>query len=92
MEALANVMIAAVDMAEAEARTLRDHMRRLGVALALMVVAAGVSIMALGFLSWALMEWLTSHQSTHVAAAVVGLSLLLLVGGLAWQTKRLLKG
>ncbi len=91
MEALANVVIAAVDMAEAEARSLRRHVGRLGVGLALIVVAAAVSIMALGFLSWALMEWLTSYQRSDVAAAAVGLSLLFLVGGLTWQTKRLLK-
>ena len=91
MEALANLVIAAVDMAEAEARSLRRHLARLGVAVALIVVAAGGSIMALGFLSLALLEWLTSYQRSHVAAAVVGLSLLFLVGGLAWQTKRLLK-
>lgn len=91
MEALANLVTTAVDMAEAEARSLRRHVARLGVGLALIVVAAAVSLLALGFLSWALMEWLTSYQRSHVAAALVGLSLLLLVGGLAWQTKRLLK-
>jgi len=91
MEALANLVTTAVDMAEAEARSLRRHVARLGVGLALIVVAAAVSILALGFLSWALMEWLTGYQRSHVAAALVGLSLLLLVGGLAWQTKRLLK-
>jgi flagellar biogenesis protein FliO len=90
MEALAHLVIAAIDMAEAEARSLRRHVGRLGVGLALIVVAAWVFIMALGFLSWSLMEWLASFQRPHVAAAVVGLSLLLLVGGLAWQTKRLL--
>lgn len=91
MEALANLMIAAVDMAEAEARLLRRHVGRVGLGLALIVVAAGVSIMALGFLSWALMQWLICYQRSHVAAAVVGLSLFLLVGGLAWQAKRWLK-
>jgi hypothetical protein len=91
MDALANLVIAAMDMAEAEARSLRCQVGRLGVGLALMVVAAGTAILALGFMSWALMGWLTSSLKSPAAAAVVGLSLLLLVGGLAWQTKRLLK-
>ena len=91
MEALAHLVTTAVDVAEAEARSLRRHVARLGVGLALIVVTTAVSILALGFLSWALMEWLTSYQRSHAAAALVGLSLLLLVGGLAWQTKRLLK-
>ena len=91
MEALANLLTTAVDLAEAEARSLRRHVARLGVVLALMVVATGASLLAFVFLSWALMEWLTSYQRSHAAAALVGLSLLLLVGGLAWQTKRLLK-
>lgn len=91
MEALANLLIATVDLAEAESRLLRHHVARLGVSLALIVIAAVVSILAFGFLSWALLAWLTSYQSFHAAAATVGSVLLLLVGGLAWQTKRLLK-
>jgi hypothetical protein len=91
VEVLANLVIAAVDMAEAEARSLRRHVATLGLGLALIAVAAGVFVMALGFLSWAMMEWLASHQSSPVAAASVGAGLLLLVGTLAWQTKRLLR-
>jgi hypothetical protein len=91
MDALANLVIAAVDLVESEARSLRRQVARLGAGLALMVVAAGASILALGFLSWALLEWLESIQMSHGAAAVVGLSLIFLVGGLAWQTKRLMK-
>jgi hypothetical protein len=91
MDALANLVIAAVDVAEAEVRSLRRHVGRLGVGLALIVIAAGASIMALGFLSWALMVWLRGYQGSLVATAAVGLLLLFIVGGLAWQTKRLLK-
>jgi hypothetical protein len=65
---------------------------RLGIGLALLLVAGVIALMALGFLSWALMEWLTgSIHSRPVAAAIVGLIHLLVVGGLAWQTRRLLK-
>jgi hypothetical protein len=90
MEALANMMVATVDLMEAEGRSLRRHLIRIGLAAALLFVAALLGLLGIGFLLYGLFWLLAEQMSNPGAAAALGLVALALAGGVVWTVHRLI--
>ena len=89
MEALADVMLATVDLVEAEGRALRRTCYRLAIAGLLLLVALLLVLAGLGFLLFALFWVAAAHMSVPWAAALFGGVALALAGGIGWTARRL---
>ncbi|HRK31420.1 MAG TPA: hypothetical protein PLD59_10100, partial [Tepidisphaeraceae bacterium] len=72
MEALAHLLVATVDLFEAEGRTLRRQLMRLALAISLIVVAALLVLFGLGFVLYGLFQFLAQQMSEHWAAVLFG--------------------
>jgi hypothetical protein len=90
MEALANLVVATADLMEAEGRSLRRHLIRLGTAAALIFIAALLGLFGIGFLLYGLFWLLAEQMSGPAAAACFGLVALGLAGGIAWTARRII--
>lgn len=90
MEALANLVIAAADLVEAEGRTLRRQMVRLATAATMILVAALLALLGLGFLLYGLFWLLAEQMSSPAAAACFGIAALAAAGGIAWSARRII--
>ena len=91
MEALANMMIATAELMEAEGRSLRRHLIRLGTAIALLCVAAFLGLLGIGFLLYGLFWLLAEQMSNPSAAACFGVVAVGLAGGVAWTARRMIR-
>lgn len=89
MESIANMLVATVNLVEAEGRTLRRQLVRLGIATAMILCAAALAIIGVGFLLYGLQRVLAEAVSAPVAAAVFGGVALALAGGLLWTVRKL---
>jgi len=89
VEALAHLLVATVDLFEAEGRTLRRQLMRLALAISLIVVAALLVLFGLGFVLYGLFSFLGPQMSEHWAAVLFGVVTLGLAGGFAWTARRL---
>lgn len=91
MEALANMMIATVNLVEAEGRALRRQAVRFVWTVALIIGAAVIGMIGVGFvlagLYWLLTEQLTAPQ----AAILFGIIALVLAGAIAWIAHGLMR-
>lgn len=93
MKALAEFLIAGLELVEAEGRQLRLTLFRFGVALTLVVLAlvvavAGTALLAVG--SFLGLQALLGDR-TWAAALVSGFLFVLVSGALAWIASRLVK-
>lgn len=89
MDRLAQFIIAATDLLEAEMALLKENLYRLGSALVFLVVGALLLLGAAGFLLWAvflgLQRWLSPGQAA-LGCTVAGL----ILGGIClWRAQRL---
>lgn len=90
MESLANLVVAAADLMEAEGRSLRRQLTRLGTAATLLIVAALLGMFGIGFLLYGLFWLLAEQMSNPAAAACFGLVALGLAGGIAWTARKII--
>jgi hypothetical protein len=82
-------VIAVADLLEAEGRALRRGALRTGMGLACLGVAAVLLVAGICFCLWALFQWLVVVVGMPGAALLVGITFLLIAGGLAWTATRL---
>jgi len=74
---------------EAEGRALRRATLRTGLGLICLLVAALLLLVGIGFALWACYQWFALSMGTIAAAAVIGLFMMVLAGGLAWTAIRI---
>jgi hypothetical protein len=89
LRGLAELIIALLELLEAEARALRSGSFRLGLSLALLGTAGTLTLVGLGLLLWALYLYLVIFLSQPTASLITGVVTLLLSGGLVWSARRL---
>lgn len=82
------MLIAAVELAEAEARSLRQSTIDVGFLIALMWIAGVLVIAGAIVTGWGLFQYLTTMLSAAAAALAVGALALVIGGGLLWQIRR----
>jgi len=91
MKAIADLIIAFFDLLEAEGRTLRRAVMRLGWGLMLLVVAAFMILAAAGFFLMGIYQYFSSQYTSQVAALLLSfLSLMLafIIVGIAYWRNR----
>lgn len=86
---MADVVIALVDLIEAEGVVLRRATARLGYGLALTLLAALALGVGAGLCLWAIYLYLLSALDPATARLLTGLLTLLIGGGLVWVARRL---
>lgn len=85
---IGKLLAATADLAEAEGRLLRAHLKRLGAGGALLVSATVVGIAGVALLMLGLYLALIPAIGAPGAAAVCGGACLVVAGALAWATTR----
>ncbi len=88
-EAFSNVVLAVVELLEAEARNAKRHVFKLALALALVAVAAALFVGAGGFLVAAVYMALLRLLAPPLALLVCGAAALLVGGVVVWIAIRL---
>lgn len=88
MEIFADFIIALLDLAEAEAKAFREGMVRLGLGVALALLAGFAAAAGFGLLVWALYLAIAGAWGQPAAAGIVGSISLIVAGGAAWLAKR----
>jgi hypothetical protein len=78
MKAIADFIIAFFDLLEAEGRTLRRVVMRIGFSFVLLLVAALLFLAAAGFFLAGIYQYLTSQFTSPAAALLISLLSLLL--------------
>jgi hypothetical protein len=91
MEALANLMIATVDLVEAEGRALRRQAVRFLWTVALILVASVMGAVGVGFVLAGLYWLLSAQLSAPEAAILFGIIALALAGAIAWIAHGLMR-
>jgi hypothetical protein len=89
LRALAELLIALLELLEAEARALRSGAFRLGLSLALLVTAGILTLSAVALILRALYLYLAIILSPPTATLITGAVTLLVAGGLVWIARRL---
>jgi hypothetical protein len=87
-QALVEGLIGLAEFFEAEARSLRDGVMRMGLGLVLLVVAGVVLTLGVGLLLAGLYLYLLYYIRPYAAISVVGLLALLVAGGVLWAARR----
>lgn len=90
MEALADMVVATADLAEAEGRALGRHLMRLEIAALLIIAAAILGIAGMGFLIYGVFMLLAAEVSTPAAATACGVIAIGIAGGLGWAARRMI--
>jgi hypothetical protein len=88
LRALAELIIALLELLEAEARALRSGAFRLGLSLALLVTAGILTLSAIALILRALYLYLAIILSPPTATLITGVVTLLVAGGLVWIARR----
>ena len=91
MEALANMLIATLDLFEAEGRALHRRLVRLGVAAALLLVGFVVALMGIGAILFGLYGLLARQMPEPQAATLFGVTALVLAGAVLWFARTLIR-
>jgi hypothetical protein len=86
---LTEVLIALLDLAEAEGRALRGGAARVGLSIALAAVAAGAVLAGIGLCVWGGYHLLAAHMAPWGAALILGAIAVLLGVLLMWLAHRL---
>ena len=89
MRALAELLIAFLELLEAEARALRSGAFRLGLSLALLGTAGTLALASVALIMWALYLYLAIILSPPTATLITGMVTLLVAGALVWSARRL---
>jgi hypothetical protein len=89
LRGLAELIIALLELLEAEARALRSGSFRLGLSLALLGTAGGLMVVGVGLILRALYLYLDIFLSPPTATLITGVVTLLVSGGLLWSARRL---
>jgi hypothetical protein len=89
LRALAELIIAFLELLEAEARVLRSGSFRLGLSLALLGTAGTLAVAGVSLILWALYLYLAIILSPPTATLITGIVTLLVAGGLVWSARRL---
>jgi hypothetical protein len=89
LRALAELLIALLELLEAEARALRSGAFRLGLSLALLVTAGILTLSAVALILRALYLYLVIILSPPTATLITGVVTLPVAGGLVWTARRL---
>jgi hypothetical protein len=89
MNAVADLVIALIELLEAEGRALRRAMLDTGVGLGLIVVASLFALAGLGLCFWSAYLYLVTLLGQPLAALATGVLTLCLSGGLRWAASRL---
>jgi hypothetical protein len=89
LRALAELIIAFLELLEAEARALRSGSFRLGLSLALLGTAGTLALGGVALILWALYLYLAIILSPPTATLITGMVTLLVAGGLVWSARRL---
>lgn len=82
--AIADVLIAALELLEAEGRSARRGLVRAFGSLVLMATAGLLLLGAVAVLGWAMVTALYPVVSAPLARLLVGTAVLIVAGGLAW--------
>jgi len=89
LRALAELLIAFLELLEAEARALRSGTFRLGLSLALLGTAGTLAVAGVCLIMGALYLHLAIILSPPTATLITGIVTLLVAGGLVWSARRL---
>jgi hypothetical protein len=89
LRALAELLIAFLELLEAEARALRSGAFRLGLSLALLGTAGTLALAGVALIMWALYLYLAIILSPPTATLITGMVTLLVAGVLVWSARRL---
>ncbi|HSF31118.1 MAG TPA: hypothetical protein VLK82_11705 [Candidatus Tectomicrobia bacterium] len=89
MRGLAELIIALLELLEAEARALRSGSFRLAVSLGLLATAGILALGGIGLVLWALYLYLAVFLGPPAATLITGIITLLASGGLVWSGRRL---
>jgi hypothetical protein len=89
LRALVELIIALLELLEAEARAVRSGAFRLGLCVALLGAAGVLFTGGIGLILWALYLYLAISLGQATAALAIGLVTLLVTGGLVWSARRL---
>jgi hypothetical protein len=89
LRALTELIIALLELLEAEARALRSGAFRLGLALALLGAAGVLTVGGVGLILRALYLYLAIFLGQATATLLIGLVTLLVAGELVWSARRL---
>jgi hypothetical protein len=87
--ALADLVIALLELLEAEARALRSGSFRLGLSLVLLAVAGILALGGVGLVLRAVYLYLAILLSPPTATLITGLVTLAAAGGLVWSARGL---
>ena len=86
--AFADVLIAALELLEAEARSARKGLLRLAGGAVLLIVGGVLALAAMAFLAWALLTALYPVMAPPLARLLTGLAVLVVAGGSTWAAAR----
>lgn len=89
MRALAELLIAFLELLEAEVRALRSGTFRLGLSLALLGTAGTLAVVGVSLIMRALYLYLAMVLSPPTATLITGMATLLVAGVLIWSAGRL---
>jgi hypothetical protein len=89
LRALVELIIAFLELLEAEARALRSGSFRLGLSLALLGTAGTLALGGVALMLWAIYLYLAIVLSPPTATLITGIVTLLVAGGLVWSARRL---
>ena len=89
MRGLTELIIALLELLEAEARALRSGSFRLGLSLALLGTAGTLMLVGVALILRALYLYLAIFLSPPTATLITGMVTLLVSGGLVWSARRL---
>jgi len=89
LRALAELLIAFLELLEAEARALPSGAFRLGLRLALLGTAGTLALAGVALIMWALYLYLAIILSPPTATLITGMVTLLVAGALVWSARRL---
>lgn len=91
MEALANMMVAAADLAEAEGRELRRQLVRAVTAVCAVIAGSLIGLAGLGFCLYGLFCALALVLPVPAAAALCGTLVIVVAAGLLWIARSMTK-
>jgi hypothetical protein len=89
LRALAELLIAFLELLEAEARAMRSGTFRLGLGLALLGTAGTLAVAGVSLIMLALYLYLAIILSPPTATLITGIVTLLVAGVLVWSARRL---
>ena len=89
MRALAELLIAFLELLEAEVRAVRSGAFRLGLSLALLGTAGMLVLAGLSLMMWALYLYLVMVLSPPTATLITGMVTLCVAGSIVWSARRL---